>query len=223
MAANRGSEDPTRGRTTDSAPPGSRVIPDPPRILLPSEEGSGQPVGRVWSRGGASDITRFGSDPFRKVRPFHALGGVPAWDAARRTRFRAGIRGGSRVRRVETPCAMTPEFLENLTPLFLQYYELKGAHPGCLLLMQCGDFYEAYGEDAEVFARELEIVLTSKEAGGGRRLAMAGVPLQAIEPSSGQGAGPPRSGPGRDGRHGPGPPDAGREVPQLPGLPGAGP
>jgi DNA mismatch repair protein MutS len=77
---------------------------------------------------------------------------------------------------------MTPEFLENLTPLFLQYYELKGAHPGCLLLMQCGDFYEAYGEDAEVFARELEIVLTSKEAGGGRRLAMAGVPLQAIDP-----------------------------------------
>jgi len=77
---------------------------------------------------------------------------------------------------------MTPEPAENLTPLFLQYFELKNAHPGCLLLMQCGDFYEAYGEDAEVFARELEIVLTSKEAGGGRRLAMAGVPLQAVDP-----------------------------------------
>lgn len=77
---------------------------------------------------------------------------------------------------------MKPESLENLTPLFLQYFELKAAHPGTLLLMQCGDFYEAYGEDAETFARELEIVLTSKEAGGGRRLAMAGVPLQAVDP-----------------------------------------
>ena len=74
------------------------------------------------------------------------------------------------------------ESSETLTPLFQQYFDLKSAHPGCLLLMQCGDFYEAYGEDAEVFAREQEIVLTSKEAGGGRRLAMAGVPLQAVDP-----------------------------------------
>ncbi len=73
------------------------------------------------------------------------------------------------------------ESRESLTPLFQQYYELKQSHPGCLLLMQCGDFYEAYGEDAETFAREQEIVLTSKEAGGGRRLAMAGVPMQAVD------------------------------------------
>lgn len=70
---------------------------------------------------------------------------------------------------------------ETFTPLFQQYFDLKREHPGCLMLMQCGDFYEAYGDDAETFARELEIHLTSKEAGGGRRVAMSGVPLQSVD------------------------------------------
>ncbi|HXE73172.1 MAG TPA: DNA mismatch repair protein MutS [Candidatus Nitrosotenuis sp.] len=69
-----------------------------------------------------------------------------------------------------------------LTPLFQQYFKLKEANPGCLLLMQVGDFYEAYGEDAERLAADVEIALTSKEAGGGRRVAMAGVPMAAVEP-----------------------------------------
>ncbi|MCR5661237.1 MAG: DNA mismatch repair protein MutS [bacterium] len=68
-----------------------------------------------------------------------------------------------------------------LTPLFQQYFSLKEQYPDCLLLMQCGDFYEAYGEDAADFARDLEIVLTAKEAGGGQKIAMAGVPIHAID------------------------------------------
>lgn len=51
-----------------------------------------------------------------------------------------------------------------------------------MVLMQCGDFYEAYGEDAEIFSRDCEIVLTSKECGGGRRIPMAGIPVHAVEP-----------------------------------------
>jgi len=69
-----------------------------------------------------------------------------------------------------------------LTPLFVQYYELKDLYPGCLMLMRVGDFFEAYGEDAEILARDAEIALTSKEAGGGQRLAMAGVPFFSIDP-----------------------------------------
>jgi DNA mismatch repair protein MutS len=69
-----------------------------------------------------------------------------------------------------------------LTPLFVQYYDLKDANPGCLMLMRVGDFFEAYGEDAETLARDTEIVLTAKEAGGGLRLAMSGVPFFAFEP-----------------------------------------
>ncbi|HVS46962.1 MAG TPA: DNA mismatch repair protein MutS [Verrucomicrobiae bacterium] len=61
-----------------------------------------------------------------------------------------------------------------------QYFGMKGRHPEAVLLSRVGDFYEAYGDDAETIARALQIALTSKEAGGGRRVAMAGVPHHAL-------------------------------------------
>ena len=70
---------------------------------------------------------------------------------------------------------------EQLTPLFQQYFSLCEANPDCLVLMQCGDFYEAYGQGAEIFARDGEIVLTSKEGGAGRKIPMAGIPLHTLE------------------------------------------
>ncbi len=68
-----------------------------------------------------------------------------------------------------------------LTPLFKQYYALKLEHPGCLMLMRVGDFYECYGEDAVTLARDAEIVLTAKEAGGGRKIPMSGVPFFSLD------------------------------------------
>src|SRR5487761_2481721 len=62
-----------------------------------------------------------------------------------------------------------------------QYFGLKEKHPDALLLMRVGDFYEAYGEEAERMARALQIALTSKDAGGGRKIAMAGVPHHALD------------------------------------------
>ena len=61
-----------------------------------------------------------------------------------------------------------------------QYFGMKAKHPEAILLSRVGDFYEAYGEDAEVIARALQIALTSKEAGAGKRVAMAGVPHHAL-------------------------------------------
>jgi DNA mismatch repair protein MutS len=61
-----------------------------------------------------------------------------------------------------------------------QYFGMKAKHPESILLARVGDFYEAYGEDAETIARALQIALTSKEAGGGQRVAMAGVPHHAL-------------------------------------------
>ena len=58
---------------------------------------------------------------------------------------------------------------------------LRDQCPGCILFFRVGDFYETYGEDAKVSARELGITLTSKEAGE-KRIAMAGVPYHAVEP-----------------------------------------
>ncbi len=76
---------------------------------------------------------------------------------------------------------MQPNKFQPQTPMLQQYFRLKAENPGVLLAMQVGDFYEFYGEDAEIAARELEIVLTGREDGSNGRIPMAGVPIHAYE------------------------------------------
>ena len=67
-----------------------------------------------------------------------------------------------------------------LTPMMKQYTEIKEQYPDALLFFRLGDFYEMFGEDAKVAARELEITLTSREAGRQGRIPMCGVPYHAV-------------------------------------------
>ena len=67
------------------------------------------------------------------------------------------------------------------SPAIEQYFEMKARNPEAILLARVGDFYEAYGEDAETIARALQIALTGKDSGGGTRVAMAGVPHHALD------------------------------------------
>jgi len=62
-----------------------------------------------------------------------------------------------------------------------QYFAAKAEHPGVLLAMRVGDFYEFYGDDAEIAAAALEITLTGREDGPNGRIAMAGVPFHSVE------------------------------------------
>lgn len=63
-----------------------------------------------------------------------------------------------------------------------QYADFKAERPDVLLLMRVGDFFEAYGDDAEIMSRELEITLTGREdKQAGARIPMAGVPHHALE------------------------------------------
>lgn len=62
-----------------------------------------------------------------------------------------------------------------------QYFQAKQAHPGVLVAMRVGDFYEFYGEDAVKAAGALEITLTGREDGGNGRIPMAGVPFHSVE------------------------------------------
>ncbi|MDP2872968.1 MAG: DNA mismatch repair protein MutS [Bacillota bacterium] len=68
-----------------------------------------------------------------------------------------------------------------LTPMMAQYRRVKDRHPDAIVLFRLGDFYETFFEDAALLARELEITLTSREAGKGRRVPMAGIPHHAAE------------------------------------------
>ena len=72
--------------------------------------------------------------------------------------------------------------LDKLTPMLRQYIELKNERPDVVLLMRVGDFYEAYGEDAETIAGQLEITLTGREIQGiPHKFPMAGVPFHALD------------------------------------------
>ncbi|MBC7543629.1 MAG: DNA mismatch repair protein MutS, partial [Candidatus Sericytochromatia bacterium] len=67
-----------------------------------------------------------------------------------------------------------------LTPMMLQYLEVKDQYPHALLFYRMGDFYETFFDDAVTASRELEITLTGRE-GGGQRIPMAGIPHHAAE------------------------------------------
>lgn len=62
-----------------------------------------------------------------------------------------------------------------------QYYEIKAQYPDSILFFRLGDFYEMFGEDAQVASKVLEIALTSREAGAQGRIPMCGVPHHAAE------------------------------------------
>ena len=67
------------------------------------------------------------------------------------------------------------------TPIRRQYLEIKRRHSDAILLFRIGDFYEAFDDDARLLARELDIMLTSKEMGRNLRVPLAGVPHHSLE------------------------------------------
>lgn len=69
----------------------------------------------------------------------------------------------------------------DLTPMYRQWAQAKRDYPDTLVLFRMGDFYELFGEDAEVAARELQLTLTGRQMGNKGRIPMCGVPHHAID------------------------------------------
>ncbi len=66
--------------------------------------------------------------------------------------------------------------MQNSTPMFRQYLEIKKRYPGTLLFFRLGDFYELFSEDAKIGARELDITLTARHKDSPNPIPMCGVP-----------------------------------------------
>ncbi|MEX2397726.1 MAG: DNA mismatch repair protein MutS [Balneolales bacterium] len=66
------------------------------------------------------------------------------------------------------------------TPLMTQYEQIKGRHPGTILLFRVGDFYETFSDDAILVSKELGITLT-KRNNGGDSTPLAGFPYHSLE------------------------------------------
>jgi DNA mismatch repair protein MutS len=70
---------------------------------------------------------------------------------------------------------------DDLSPSRQQYLDIKREYPNTILFFRLGDFYETFDEDAELTARELDIVLTQRSIGKGVRVPLAGIPYHAVE------------------------------------------
>ena len=68
---------------------------------------------------------------------------------------------------------------EKLSPMMLQYLEIKEQYEDCILFFRLGDFYEMFFEDALTASRVLELTLTGKQAGLEERVPMCGIPHHA--------------------------------------------
>ncbi len=66
-----------------------------------------------------------------------------------------------------------------LSPMMLQYMEIKDKYEDCIIFFRLGDFYEMFFDDAILASRELELTLTGKNAGLDERVPMCGVPHHA--------------------------------------------
>ncbi len=70
---------------------------------------------------------------------------------------------------------------KRLTPMLTQYRQIKARFPDALVLFRLGDFFVTFEADAQIAARELELVLTSRSFAKGVRLPMAGVPHHHVQ------------------------------------------
>ena len=72
--------------------------------------------------------------------------------------------------------------MDKMTPAMKQYYEAKEKHSDALIFFRMGDFYESFGEDAKIIAKELEITLTSRGRDKeGQDMPLAGIPYHAVD------------------------------------------
>ena len=69
----------------------------------------------------------------------------------------------------------------SFTDAYREYSEIKENNPDSLVLYQMGDFFEAYGADAQTVSEALELNLTSRSIGGNQRTQMCGFPANRLE------------------------------------------
>lgn len=68
---------------------------------------------------------------------------------------------------------------EKYTPMMQQYLDIKENYQDAILFTRIGDFYEMFFDDARIASKELDLVLTGKNAGVKERVPMCGIPHHA--------------------------------------------
>lgn len=71
---------------------------------------------------------------------------------------------------------------DNSNPEWLrEYNRLKSKYPNTIAFYQIGDFYETFDGDAELVAKHLDLILTSRHINETERVAMCGFPVRNLD------------------------------------------
>lgn len=68
-----------------------------------------------------------------------------------------------------------------LSPMMLQYFQIKSKYEDTILFFRLGDFYEMFFDDAKIASQELDLVLTGRDCGQDERAPMCGVPFHSAD------------------------------------------
>lgn len=68
-----------------------------------------------------------------------------------------------------------------ISPLYTRYVKLSEQYPTTIVALRVGDFYEVFGEKAELVAEKLELTLTSRDFGLEERVPMVGFPYHRVD------------------------------------------
>ena len=75
--------------------------------------------------------------------------------------------------------AKPPE--RTVSPMYQKYLDVQEKYPQAVVAMRLGDFYEVFGENAEMLADELHLTLTGRDCGLESRVPMVGFPYHTAE------------------------------------------
>ena len=68
-----------------------------------------------------------------------------------------------------------------LSPMMVQYFQIKAQYNDAILFFRLGDFYEMFFDDARIASQELDLVLTGRDCGQEERAPMCGVPFHSAD------------------------------------------
>ena len=73
--------------------------------------------------------------------------------------------------------------MAEMTPMMRQYLEIKEQNKDSILFFRLGDFYEMFNDDAKTAARDLDLVLTTRDLAKSEeeRTPMSGVPYHSCD------------------------------------------
>lgn len=84
---------------------------------------------------------------------------------------------------VDTAVDSFEEIIEEpkISSLYTRYVKLSEQYPTTIVALRVGDFYEVFGEKAELVAEKLELTLTSRDFGLKERVPMVGFPYHRVD------------------------------------------